>query len=79
MNVPGDIEVVVKKIEELVVRDRNIQEQSGEYEQCGQQDRFLAQIANHAVQGTSKTEGIFVPRKFERKVFRKPHQCFQAK
>jgi len=41
----------VIQCEELVMGDPTKQQQSGEYEQCAQQDRFLAQIANQSLEG----------------------------
>ena len=49
VNVLGDIWAVIQR-EELMMRDRTIQQQSREYKQCTQQDRFLAQIVNESVQ-----------------------------
>jgi len=50
MNVLGDVLAVIK-LEELMMHHPAIQQQGGEYEECTQQDRFLAQIANQPLQG----------------------------
>jgi hypothetical protein len=34
-----------------MMRDRTIQQQSGEHERCAQQDRFLAQIVDQSLKG----------------------------
>src|SRR5208282_1401106 len=47
MNVLGDIHAVIEH--ELMMRDPAIQQQSGKYDQCSQQDRFLAQIGNQSL------------------------------
>ena len=49
VNVLSDIFVVIEH--ELMMRDRTIQQQNGEQEQCAQQDRFLAQIGNQSLKG----------------------------